>query len=398
MQANSSMNITDRVKRTIEGETTSTIPFICRMDFWKRGLEVQDKLPKAYSGMSLSEIHHSIGLGMEEWMSPFSYRYKNLELVIKFEGREIRREYEPEISFFPDQWGMIPVQQPGETITELITPKGRLAFRHRITEESIRSGTTRPQLIEHPIREPEDYLIYQAMIENSEFVPHFESFYKRSEELNGIGFLVPTLNRVPFQSLLIDAIGEVPLFFALHDTPELVERLLDVVDQHTTDLLDHLAEFDAPYVEFVDNLDGSMTNPRLFKEYLIPCYHRYADSLHRQGKKLGSHTDGNLKILVDLIKDCGLDVCESFTPAPITDCTFEEAWTAWESGPLIWGGIPSYYLEERVPEKELQKYVESLLRLVQGYPIILGIADAVMPDNLIERVKWIADQVKNFNA
>jgi uroporphyrinogen-III decarboxylase len=394
MKTASPMNITDRVKRTISGETSSPIPFICRMDFWWRGLGHQNKIPEAYEGMSLSEIHQSIGLGQEEWMSPYSYRYKDLELVITFEGREIRREYEPEISFFPDLWGMIPVEQAGETTTELITPKGRLAYKHRITEESIRSGTTRPQLIGHPIREPDDYKIYEAILENSEFVPHFEAFNKRSEELDGMGTLVPTLNRVPFQSLLIDAIGEIPLFYALYDTPVLVERLLEVVDQQTTDLLDHLADFDAPYVEFVDNLDGSMTNQRLFQKYLIPCYQHYAEILHHQGKKLGSHTDGNLKRLVSLMPECGLDVCESFTPAPITECTFEEAWAAWESGPLIWGGIPSYYLEERVPEDELREYVESLLRLVQGRSIILGIGDAVMPDNLIERVRWIAQQVE----
>src|SRR4030042_2668926 len=103
---------------------------------------------------------------------------------------------------------MIPVDRAGETTTELITPKGKLVYRHRISEESIRSGTTRPQLIKHPIREPENYKIYEYIVEHSEFVPHFEAFYKRAEELGDLGYLVPTLNRVPFQSLLIDAIGE----------------------------------------------------------------------------------------------------------------------------------------------------------------------------------------------
>jgi hypothetical protein len=155
-------------------------------------------------------------------------------------------------------------------------------------------------------------------------------------------------------------------------------------------MLDSLSDLNIPYVEFIDNLECSMTNPRLFQKYLIPCYQRYADILHRQNKKLGSHTDGNLKSLVSLLAECSLDVCESFTPAPITECTFEEAWAAWENGPLIWGGIPSYYLEPRIAEDEFQNHIVSLLALVNDRPIILGVSDAVMTDCLIDRVRWIS--------
>jgi hypothetical protein len=72
----------------------------------------------------------------------------------------------------------------------------------------------------------------------------------------------------------------------------------------------------------------------------------------------------------------------------------EEALDCWGSSPLIWGGIPSSYLEARVTEDEFRKYIETLLLMVEGRPIILGIADAVMTDNLIERVQWIAEQVE----
>ena len=94
----------------------------------------------------------------------------------------------------------------------------------------------------------------------------------------------------------------------------------------------------------------------------------------------------------------GLDVCESFTPAPITACSFEEVWQAWEKGPLIWGGIPSYYLETRVPQAEFQERIETMLELVRKRPIILGVADAVMSDDELERVRWIARQIEELEA
>lgn len=388
------MNINERVSAVINRTQPDHIPFISRMDFWFRGLSHQDKIPKNYSGMSLAEIYKATGLGQEEWMSPCAYRYRNLEMVMYRNGDKILHEYEPVIDFFPDLWGLVPVDQIGEIATELITPRGKLACSHRVVQGSINAGTTRPQMIKHPISDPNDFKIFEYILEHSEFVPNFQGFYRRAAELGGSGFLVPTLNRVPFQSVLIDAIGEIDTYLGLHYSPELINRLMEVIDQQIIETLHNLSGFYSSYLEFIDNLDGVMTSPRLFEKFLLPSYHRYADILHSQGKKLGSHTDGNLKNLVPLLAGCGLDVCESFTPAPLTDCSLEEALDCWGSSPLIWGGIPSSYLEARVTEDEFRKFIETLLLMVEGRPIILGIADAVMTDNLIERVQWIAEQVE----
>ena len=396
MNTDRQLNFPERVLLTMQGHKPDHIPFISRMDFWYNGLKIQNKIPEPYQGLSLSEIHRAIGFGREDWCCPCAYKYKKMELILTFEGQEILHEYEPEISYFPDLWGKVPIDHAGETKTEMITPVGKLVFRHRILEESIRSGTTRPQMIEHPIRTPDDFRIYEYIIEHSEFVPYFDIFIRRANGLDNLGYLVPLLNRVPFQSLLIEAVGEIQFFYALNDTPQLIDRLLKIVDYQIVDMLEHLSGFSAPYIEFGDNLEGSMTNPRLFQKYMIPTYQRYSEIMHRQGKKLGSHTDGNLKKLVNLLPESGLDVCESFTPTPITECTFEEAWAAWDKGPLIWGGIPSYYLEAHVPEEEFQKHIDSLLELIRDRPIILGIGDAIMSDNEIERVRWIARRVEEL--
>jgi hypothetical protein len=389
-----SADITGRVRAVLQNRKPDRIPFVSRMDFWHRGMSYQRRLPAAYDGMSLSGIHQMIGLGQEDWLAPCAFKYNNLELVSSRDGRELLHIYEPEISFFPDLWGLLPVDQPGEMTTELISPAGRLILKHNLLSESLSAGISRPQLIERPVRGPDDYATYAYILEHAQFVPRFEEFHRREQELAGLGYLVPALNRVPFQSLLIDVLGEMPLFYALHDIPAQVERLLEAVDRQTVEILERLSGLVVPYVEFIDNLDGAMTNPRLFQKYLIPCYQRYAGILHRQGKQLGSHTDGNLKKLVQLLPGSGLDVCESFTPAPVTECTFEEAWEAWKNGPLIWGGIPSYFLEARLPEAEFRDRMERLLELVQDRPIILGVADAVMSDNEVERVQWIARRVE----
>ena len=93
--------------------------------------------------------------------------------------------------------------------------------------------------------------------------------------------------------------------------------------------------------------------------------------------------------------DTGLDVCESFSPSPLTPCTFEEAWEAWRDGPIIWGGIPSPILEERTHESEFLDYINRLLEIIGDGRIILGVGDMVLPNNSIDRVRQIARLVED---
>jgi hypothetical protein len=148
-------------------------------------------------------------------------------------------------------------------------------------------------------------------------------------------------------------------------------------------------------VEFPDNLHGGMTNPRLFARYCLPDYQRYIGVLHGQGKMAGSHTDGDVRPLLALLRESGLDVCESISPFPLTSCTFDEAWAAWRGGPLIWGGIPSPLLEEgRTDQDAFEGYMTHLFDTVGAGPIILGIGDLVMGNNSIARVRRIVEMVE----
>ena len=127
--------------------------------------------------------------------------------------------------------------------------------------------------------------------------------------------VVPLLHRIPFQQVLLEYLGETSLFYALHDAPAQVDRLAVVAGLGSLiDILPRLADLPMPYVEFPDNLHGLMTNPRLFRTHALPAYQRYTAVLHAQGKRVGSHTDGDVKPLLALLAESGLDVCEFFSP------------------------------------------------------------------------------------
>jgi hypothetical protein len=197
--------------------------------------------------------------------------------------------------------------------------------------------------------------------------------------------------------MCLDLFGEVDFFYMLNDEPELIERILSLLDQVVQADIRQMAAFDWPYIQFDDNLDGMITNPRLFQKYCVGAYQAYVKSLHAQGKKVGSHTDGNLKRLVNLLPESGLDVYESFSPQPLTDLSFEDGWSAWQGkGAIIWGGIPSSLLQPDVPVETLYSFLDKMLELVGNQPIIIGIGDMVMSNNLIDRVRAIAEWVESY--
>jgi hypothetical protein len=384
----------ERVLAIMTGKKPDRIPFIDRIDFWYQHHLYNGTMPDEYKELSEAEIYREVGIGQQAWEQPYAYKYHGVEIISSFEGEVVLHDRDPVLKFFPTVIDLITPDIAGVTMTEFITPMGKLSVQHKMLTNMMAAGTL-PYMIDHIIKGPEDYRIFEYIIERAEFLPLYEDFFINEVDLGNHGFLTPSLDRIPFQSLLIDVIGETELFYALHDNPASVDRLLTLLDAQTTEKLNQMADLTVPFVEFGDNLDGFMTNPRLFKKYCLPNYQRYSESLHQQGKKMGSHTDGNLQPIVGLIAECGLYVCESFTPAPITDCTFEEAWEAWQEGPIIWGGIPSYYLEERIEDHIFYEYVDHLLEIVGSSPFILGVGDAVMSDNNIDRVRYIAERVED---
>jgi hypothetical protein len=390
------LSMHDRVQAVIQGKQPDRLPFIDRMEIWYKSKCWSGSLPTKYHDMSLNDIHQSVGIGRQKFTAPYAFKLRNIEVVYTFENEIIYRDFEPITEYFPAQWApdQIPRDKAGSTTIEYIAPVGKLSIVYEVAESMVAMGGAEPYLTCRLIKVEEDYRTAEYIIEHTEIIPQFDKIREDERELGDHGFVVPCLHRIPFQQALLEYLGELPLFTALYDNPQQLNRLIHLLDQQLMEILRQMADLPSIYVEFGDNLDGMMTNPKLFRKYSLPYYQKYADILHGQGKSLGSHTDGNVKPLLSLLAQSGLDVCESFSPAPLTECTFEEAWEIWQNGPLIWGGVPSPILEERTSEAEFQDYIHRLLEIVGNRNIILGVGDMVLGNNLIERVEYIAKAVE----
>jgi uroporphyrinogen-III decarboxylase len=387
----------DRVVAVLQNKKPDRLPFIDRMEIWYKSKSQDGTLPEQFEDLSLNEIHQAVGIGRQKFTAPYAFKLHGVEVIYTFENEVIFRESDPVTEYFPAQWApdQVPRDKAGTTVIEYVAPVGKLSLTYEVAESMVAMSGVEPYLTQHLIKAEDDYRIAEHIIEHTEIVPQFDKILQDDRELGDNGFVVPCLHRIPFQQALLEYLGEVPLFTALYDSPRLLDRLIHLLDQQFMQILQQLSDLPAIYVEFGDNLDGMMTNPKLFEKYSLPYYQKYSEILHGQGKKVGSHTDGNVKPLLNLLAESGLDVCESFSPAPLTECTFEETWETWKNGPMIWGGFPSPILEERTSEAQFQEYIHRILEIVGRQNIILGVGDMVLGNNLMERVAYIAQAVEN---
>jgi hypothetical protein len=384
----------DRVRATLEGRKPDRQPFCDRLELWFTALSRQGRIPAEFEGLSLLDIHRRVGMGQMKFVTPYALRLRGVELVVRVDGEETRRETDPEVRRYPVFEDLVDTSRPGLTTIELRTPVGAVRVGQQVLAEAVFWGET-AYLYEHPIKELADFETVHWIIDHAEPVPRFDDVYATAAALGGDGFVVPRLDRIPFQEVLIDQLGEIATFYALADDPGPVLRLMDAIHELRLQEAALLGGLDYPYVELADNLTGHMTNPKLFAEYALPHYRAYAELYHAQGKTMGSHTDGDLKSLLGLLQESGLDVCESFSPAPLTECTFDEAWAAWGGGkPIMWGVFPSPILEERTPEEEFTAYVDHVVETVGDAPVIFGVSDMVLGNNLIERVAAIGERIE----
>jgi hypothetical protein len=389
------MAIRERIDAVLGGRRPDRLPFLDRLENWHRSHSRGGTLPGEYKDLTLPEIYRAVGMGQQKFVVPYGLRLRGVEVTASFDGETFYREAEPVFESFPGMWDVVASDRPGVTVTHLATPAGTLEVRHEVLPETVLMGAE-PYLRKHLIEDlSADYRTVEYILERAEFVPQFEKLRAEESRIGGAGYVVPLAHRIPFQQVLLEYLGEVRLFYALHDDPGPVQRLLGLLDLQMSEILHGLAALPASYVEFPDNLHGAMTNPRLFACYCLTDLQRYAEILHGQGKKAGSHTDGDVGPLLVLLRESGLDVCESISPFPLTGSSIEEIWGAWQGGPIIWGGIPSPILEEeRTDEAAFRRFVSDLLQLVGAGPIILGVGDLVMGNNSIERVKYVSEQVE----
>ncbi len=361
------MNNRERLLAILDHRPPDRIPWIPRLELWYQARALGGTLPSAWEGMSLREVERALDLG-----TPAR------------EGRVFERVY--------DGAEVVVRQEGGRRITEYRTPVGMVREVTHYSDDLDAVGLP-GRVEEYPLKRPEDYRVWSWLVEHSRWEPAYDDYQAYDAEIGDDGLPMVSVGDVPIHEFMLDLVGYDDAFYHLADYPREVDRLLGVMTEVQMERMwPVVARSPARLLLHGVHLSSQFTPPPIFNKHILPYYERVMPLMHAHGKAVAMHADNDTSLILDLIEQAGWDMVECFVTAPMVPLTLERSRAAWGHRVIIWGGLPSLLLSPSVPEDEFREYVLDMLRVIApGDAFILGVADNVMPDSLIERVAWVSE-------
>jgi uroporphyrinogen-III decarboxylase len=364
------MNNRERILAILNRQAPDRLPWIPRLELWYNARVMTGTMPQEWRGLSLREVERKLGVGTPARDGRiFEVQYPGVQVSTWDEG--------------------------AKRILEYRTPLGAVRQVTGFSETLDRQGLP-GRVEEHLLKGPEDYRVWEWMLERCRYVPTYDAFRSYDAQIGGDGLPLVPAGENPFYEFLEVLAGYQDAFYQLADHPREVERLLTVMAEvHRERLWPVVADSPAQLLLNGSHLSSQFTPPALFEKHILPYYQEFIPLMHERGKWVAMHADADASRILALIERAGWDMVECFVTAPMVPLTLAQAREAWEERVIIWGGLPSLLLSPSVPEKEFRAYVLELFDIIApGDAFILGVADNVMPDSLIDRIAWVSEQVE----
>ena len=174
-----------------------------------------------------------------------------------------------------------------------------------------------------------------------------------------------------------------------------MQNLAEGIEHVYEQLLQTVVKSSAEIVLWGANYDDMITYPAYFEKEITPWLQKASRTLAENGKLLLSHTDGENRGLMDLIRESGLHISEAVCPYPMMRVKIEDYYRQWGDKITIFGGIPQSLLsEETASEEDFQSYLDHFFKAVApGRRIIVGVADTTPPNAVFDRLRRLGDRV-----
>jgi uroporphyrinogen-III decarboxylase len=363
----------ERLLAIMDGQSPDRVPWIPRLLIWHTAHSLQGTLPQRLRGLSLRQVERALGMGTPA-------REGRIFALVQEGDVEVRQRREGD-----------------SVLTTYRTPAGQVCTRYQSSAELERAGIQSLE-VEHMVKGAEDLEVIEYLVEHTHYVPTYQEYLAYEEEIGQDGYPLVAAGDCPFHHFLQKLAGYQNAYYLLADCPEEVEHLLRTMEDLERERLWPLvADSPARLILHGLHFDSQITPPSLFSRYITPYYQDFSALLHARDKTLCMHADNDSRLILRHISEAGFDMAETFTTDPQVSCTLEEAREAWGRQVIIWGGVPSVILEPVYSEEEFAARMRQVFRTIApGDAFILGVADNVMPDALLERLERITDMVEKW--
>lgn len=364
------MNDRQRMLALLDGQLPDRVPWIPRLLLWYNARVRTGTMPTKWEGLSLREVERKLGVGTPARDGVVcGQSFSEVEVVVRREG-----------------W---------REITEWHTPRG-MVRKVELQSEELQRNDLPGRIVEYPLKRPEDYAVWEWVVEHTHWTPAYERYAPYDAEIGGDGLPMCIVGDVPLHDWLETLAGYEYGFFHLADWPDKVEHLLALMQEvHRARYWPVLASSPAQLLLHGAHLSSQFTPPRLFRRYILPYYREFMPLMHDHGIRVAMHADADTSAILDEIAAAAFDMVECFVTAPMAPVTLTEARARWGKQIVIWGGLPSAFLAPSYPEADFRDAVRAILgEVAPGDSFCLGVSDNVMPDSVIERIAWVSEFVE----
>ncbi|MBR6548041.1 MAG: hypothetical protein IKT68_00715 [Clostridia bacterium] len=247
------------------------------------------------------------------------------------------------------------------------------------------------------IEDEKDLAIWSYLDEVAEYRFNMDTYHRLQKELGHLGIPTMFLPRPNLQHMFIEACGVENTYYLQADSPDELDAYFAARSRGHDKMLKVVAECPIECINYGDNLHCKILPPYLFEKYILPEYQKRGEVLHKAGKFLHSHWDGDVAGFLPYAKTCFLDGIEAITPTPQGDVTVEQVKEALGDGVFLIDGLAAVLFSDVYPLDQLKHQVEQLLHLFEGQ-LVLGISDEFPSDGNLDRILVVRDMVEEFNA
>ena len=282
----------------------------------------------------------------------------------------------------------------GDTIySQYKTPIGTLTSRQEYSWASYSYGITK-----HYVETIEDLRVMCYIYENMRYEADFSQYERLDAMIGGGGVLfnVPPICVSAVQKLTTRWSGVENMVNIYMDDEDGFDEAIERIQASEGAVYDMVCECGGRYVEFCENLSSEVAGRNFFEKYNMPYYKKLNEKLHKAGKKTGIHIDGTLSPCLALLPECGFDLAESVTPAPVGDIALDKLRETVGDGFIIMGGLPGALFSARYSEEFFDGYLKELAKISKpGEKFIVGSSDQIPPDAVISRMQKVREMVDN---
>lgn len=368
----------DDLQIVLSGNKPEYIPWFADLDYWMNYLRDEKLIPEKYKiyddpfrlpcGLSddgLQALHRDLDVGFYlQAYFPFRTIYHNVKM-----------SYE---------------EKDGFQITCYQTPYGNLKEVWKYIESTYSYAP-----LEYLIKSVDDMKALLYIYQNMEYVPDYDLAKKRLDSVQDNGIVVVYTPKTPMMELVALKAGLETVVMELMDVEDLFDELMACMDEKHTQATQIAIESPADYIFVPDNLSSEMVGGAIYDNYIDKVHKKWTKMIKDADKTSMVHLDGTLNPLLNKLAHAGFRIIEAVTPSPVGDIELKELRKHVLEDTIIWGGLPSGFFSEDVPQGQFEVWVRTVIaHAKQDGKFVMGVGDQIVPGTSFERIKRVSQLLK----